>query len=144
YADALAMSQGKKLAGKPAELAQKALRIDPNHKKSLALAATAAMEARDYDGALALWQRLRAQFPEGSGDAGKLNAIIAEVEAMKASDKARSSLAAKPATAPRAAASPAAPPRQAAASAPSGASDPAIAGRVDIKPELAARVALTD
>src|ERR1043166_3557429 len=79
YADALAMAQGRRLAGKPAELAAKALAIDPNHRKSLALAATAAMEARDFDGAIALWQRLRAQFPEGSDDAKRAASIIAEV-----------------------------------------------------------------
>jgi len=53
YADVLAMAQGRKLAGKPAALAQRALAIDPNHRKALALAATAALEARDLDGALA-------------------------------------------------------------------------------------------
>jgi cytochrome c-type biogenesis protein CcmH len=147
YADVLAMAQGRKLAGKPAELAQKALALDPNHKKSLALAATAAMEAHDYDGAIALWQRLRAQFPEGSEDASRMNAIIAEVEGMKGDTQTSSSVAAKPATtAPRAAAAPAAPTRQATAPAPQAApaSGPAIAGHVDIKPELAAQVALTD
>jgi len=147
YADVLAMAQGKKLAGKPAELAQKALSIDPNHRKSLALAATAAMEAHDYDGAIALWQRLRAQFPQGSEDAGRMNAIIAEVETMKGDRKSSPSVAAKPPAAPqRAAAATTAPARQGAAPAPSAGpgSGPAIAGRVDIKPELAAKVALTD
>jgi cytochrome c-type biogenesis protein CcmH len=149
YADALAMAQGRKLAGKPAELAARALAIDPNHKKSLALAATAAMEARDFDGAVALWQRLRAQFPEGSDDAKQTTAIIAEVEGMKADNKApRSSAAvAKPtAQPPRAAAAPATPPRVAAApaSAAAAAAGPSIAGRVDIAPQLAGKVALND
>jgi cytochrome c-type biogenesis protein CcmH len=150
YADALAMAQGRKLAGKPAELAAKALTIDPNHKKSLALAATAAMEARDIAGAIALWQRLRAQFPEGSDDAKQTTAIIAEVEGMKADSKAPGSsvAAAKPvAPPPPAAAAPATPPRVAAARAPAAAtpsSGPAIAGRVDIAPNLAGKVALND
>jgi cytochrome c-type biogenesis protein CcmH len=148
YADALAMAQGRKLAGKPAELAAKALTIDPNHKKSLALAATAAMEARDFPGAIALWQRLRAQFPEGSDDAKQTTAIIAEVEGMKADSKApgSSAAAAKPVAPPRAAAAPATPPRIAAAPAAAAAppSGPAIAGRVDIAPNLAGKVALND
>src|SRR2546427_731387 len=52
YADVLAMAQGRKLAGKPAALAQRALAIDPKHRKALALAATAALEAGDLEGAL--------------------------------------------------------------------------------------------
>ena len=147
YADALAMAQGRKLAGKPAELAAKALAIDPNHRKSLALAATAAMEARDFDGAIALWQRLRAQFPEGSDDAKQTTAIIAEVEGLKADGKAAgpSAPAQKPPTRQaRAATAPATPPRVAAAPAAAPTSGQAIAGRVDIAPDLAGKVALND
>src|SRR5215472_11432718 len=83
YADALAMSQGKRVSGKPAELAARALAIDPNHRKALALSATAAMETRDLDRARALWERLREQFPAGSDDARQVDAIIAEVDDMK-------------------------------------------------------------
>jgi cytochrome c-type biogenesis protein CcmH len=102
------------------------------------------MEAHDYDRAIALWQRLRGQFPEGSEDAGRMNAIIAEVQAMKGDSKTSS--VAKASSAPqRAAAAPAAPARQAAPAPSAGTgSGPAIAGRVDIKPELAAKVALSD
>ncbi|HEX5130269.1 MAG TPA: c-type cytochrome biogenesis protein CcmI, partial [Usitatibacter sp.] len=42
YADALGMSQGRSLLGKPRDLAERALAVDPNHPKSLALAGTAA------------------------------------------------------------------------------------------------------
>ena len=52
YADALGMAQGRSLAGKPFELVQRALAIDPKHPKALALAATAALDARDLDAAL--------------------------------------------------------------------------------------------
>jgi len=40
YADTLAMAQGRRLAGAPAALIQRALAIDPKQKKALALAAT--------------------------------------------------------------------------------------------------------
>jgi cytochrome c-type biogenesis protein CcmH len=135
YADALAMAQGRKLAGKPAALAQRALAIDPNHRKALALAATAALEARDLDGALAYWRRLRAQFPEASDDAKQITGIIAEVESAKREGKGRRDSGGK---APRRVEPAGAP---ALANASTGAT---IAGRVDINPTLAARVALTD
>ena len=60
YADVLAMTQGRKLTGKPAELVDRALAIDPQHKKALALAATVALEAHDFPKSLAYWQRLAA------------------------------------------------------------------------------------
>ncbi|MDQ2961843.1 MAG: c-type cytochrome biogenesis protein CcmI [Pseudomonadota bacterium] len=130
YADVLAMTQGRKLYGKPAALAQRALVIDPNHRKALALAATAALEARDVVGALSYWRRLLAQFPPTSDEAKQITAIIAEIESTRLEGKAfADTRRAEPAGA-------AAP-----AKAPTGAT---IAGRVDISPELAARVALTD
>jgi cytochrome c-type biogenesis protein CcmH len=130
YADVLAMAQGKKLAGQPAALVQRALALDPTQRKALALAATAAMEARDLDGALAYWRRLLAQFPESSDDAKQVNAVIAEVEAAKRDGKGIPVTESPRAQAPVASAKPVA-----------GA---AIAGRVDISPTLASKVALSD
>jgi cytochrome c-type biogenesis protein CcmH len=135
YADALAMTQGHKLAGKPAALAQRALTIDPNHQKALALAATAALEARDVDGALVYWRRLLAQFPQTSDDAKQITAIIAEIESVKREGKGSPAAGSK------------SPQRAESASAAAPATPPAgatIAARVDISPALAARVALTD
>jgi cytochrome c-type biogenesis protein CcmH len=132
YADALAMAQGRKLAGQPAALADRALTIDPKHKKALALAASAAMEARDLDRALGYWRRLLAELPAASDDARQISAVIAEVESAKGD--ARSVAGTKPR---RAAAPVAAAPAKDAGTA-------AIAGRVDITPSLAAKVALTD
>ena len=63
YADVLAMTQNRKLAGKPAELIERALAIDPTHKKALALAATAALEAHDFALSLEYWRRLAARCP---------------------------------------------------------------------------------
>ena len=135
YADVLAMAQDRKLAGKPAALAQRALAIDPNHRKALALAATAALEARDLDGALSYWRRLLAQFPPASDDAKQITAIIAEIESAKREGKGSPDAGSK---SPRRSES-------ASTAAPAKPSTGAtIAGRVDISPALAARVALTD
>jgi cytochrome c-type biogenesis protein CcmH len=137
YADAAAMAQGRSLAGKPFELVQRALALDPKNPKALALAATAALDARDLDAALGYWRRLQAQFPEGSDNARQIASIIAEVEAAKREGKgggklgASSEQAAQPAW----------------ASAPSKASagpGATIAGRVDVAPALASKVALGD
>lgn len=129
YADVLAMSQGARIAGKPAELVRRALAIDPQQRKALALAATAAMEAHDVDAALSYWRRLLAQVPEGSDNAKQINAIIAELESP---DRA----------APRVAG--AAPPAPRSANPPATAPSSGISGRIDIAPDLAAKVSLTD
>jgi cytochrome c-type biogenesis protein CcmH len=134
YADMLAMTQGRKLAGKPAALVQRALALDPNHKKALALAATAAMELRDLDGALSYWRRLLEQVPPSSDDAKQVQAIIAEVESDKRAGKG---IPATSSEAPRRA-------ERAAAAAPANAAAGTLAGRVEISPTLAAKVALTD
>ena len=135
YADVLAMTQGRRLAGKPAELAARALEIDPTQRKALALAATAAMEARDLDRARGLWERLRDQFPAGSEDARQVTSIIAEVDDMRKPSASRAPAAAS-SSAPRAAAS--------ASSSASASAGPSIAGRVDVSSALASKVALTD
>jgi cytochrome c-type biogenesis protein CcmH len=119
YADALAMAQGQSMAGKPLELVNRALAIDADQWKALALAGTAAMERKDYTRAIAYWERLRKVLPPGSGMEQSVDASIAE---------ARSLAGAKPAPKPKA--------RAAAAG--------AVSGRVSLAPGLAARTAPTD
>jgi cytochrome c-type biogenesis protein CcmH len=139
YADALAMAQGRRLEGTPAALIQRALAIDPKHKKALALAATVALETRDLDTSIAYWRRLAAELPAGSDEARQVADVIAEVDAAKREGKGNSIAPSK-----RAAAN--APP----ASAPSaprggtGTAGSAIAGRVDLNAALASKVALND
>ncbi len=78
-ADALGMAQGRSLAGRPYEAAKAALQIDPKHRKSLALAGTAAMEAGDFANAARYWQALAAETPAGSEDEKRVRAILEEV-----------------------------------------------------------------
>ncbi|HTR58974.1 MAG TPA: c-type cytochrome biogenesis protein CcmI [Casimicrobiaceae bacterium] len=137
YADTLAMAQGRSLAGKPSELIQRALAIDPKNPKALALAATAALDARDFDAALGYWRRLQAQFPDNSDDARQVGSIIAEIETAQREGKgvAGGKLATRterPA------------PPQTSAPAPKPVAGATIAGRVDIAPALASKVALSD
>jgi cytochrome c-type biogenesis protein CcmH len=66
YAFAVAMASGRKLDGKPMELIDHALKIDPNNARALGLAANAAFEAKNYQKAIDYWQRLLKQVPADS------------------------------------------------------------------------------
>ncbi|MDX9740366.1 MAG: c-type cytochrome biogenesis protein CcmI [Gammaproteobacteria bacterium] len=79
YADALAMIGGQSLEGRPLDLIERALSIDPNNQKALWLAGTAAYERTDYAAALDYWQRLRNLVPAGSDAALAMDNNIAEV-----------------------------------------------------------------
>jgi cytochrome c-type biogenesis protein CcmH len=79
YADALALSKGRNLAGEPTDLVMRALRIDPRHPKALALAGTAKLNAGQFAESLAYWERLHAVVPPGSEDAQQVMAIIEDV-----------------------------------------------------------------
>jgi cytochrome c-type biogenesis protein CcmH len=66
YADALGMAQGGTLKGKPRELVDRALAINPNHPKALEMAGSAEYEAGNFKAALGHWEKLLAQLPPGS------------------------------------------------------------------------------
>ncbi len=66
YAETLAMAGGKGLKGKPGQLVERALKIDPQHPHSLFLAGAAAMEAGDNKKGIAYWEALLPQVEPGS------------------------------------------------------------------------------
>jgi len=76
YADALGMTQGGKLDGKPRELIDRALALNPNHPKALEMAGSAAYEARDHASAARYWRELLAQIPARTREHGELAAAI--------------------------------------------------------------------
>jgi cytochrome c-type biogenesis protein CcmH len=78
YADAQAMAEGQTLRGKPTEFINKALQLDPNHMKGLALAGSAAMERGDFAAAIKHWDKLLKQLPPGSEDAMAIQGGINE------------------------------------------------------------------
>ena len=51
------MSQGRSIEGKPMELIDRALKVDPTHWKALAMAGTAAFDRKDYQKAVAYWEK---------------------------------------------------------------------------------------
>jgi len=79
-ADATAMAQGEKMGGRPVELVAQALKIDPRHPKSLALAATAAMQAGQRDNAIKLWRTLQSQFQPGDPSYQQIAGILAQLD----------------------------------------------------------------
>ncbi len=88
YADAAAMAQGQSLRGKPTELLNKALAIDPNNMKGLALAGSAAMERGDFAAAIKHWEKLRSMVPAESDDAKMLEGGLQEARQMLSHIKA--------------------------------------------------------
>ena len=76
YADALGMTQGGSLAGKPRELVLRALALNPAHPKALEMAGSAAFEAKDYGTAVTYWRELLAQLPERERARVELEAAI--------------------------------------------------------------------
>jgi cytochrome c-type biogenesis protein CcmH len=116
WADVLAMSQGRRLTGRPAQLIQRALDADPRHVKALALAGSVAFETKDYAAARGYWEQLLAVVPADSPLARSVQGSIAEASALDGSS---------------------APPAPASANA-------SIAGQVELSPALAARVAAGD
>jgi cytochrome c-type biogenesis protein CcmH len=113
HADVLAMLQGQRVAGEPAQLAQRALTIDPDNLKALALAGSAAFEDKDYTGALKHWTRASRLAEPGSPFSQGLAGSIAQARAAGGQEPAGASapaLAQAPAPAAPAAPAPAAAP----------------------------------
>jgi cytochrome c-type biogenesis protein CcmH len=147
WADALAM-QKQTLQGEPSRLVAQALALDPAHPKALSLAATAALERKDYDGAIAEWRKLKSVVPPDGEDAKEIDNMIAEAEAAKRGAPAPPALGSTARSAPSAS-----PPANAQAGAVSSAdkgarkdasASGAITGRVVLDPKLRERVAPND
>ena len=144
-ADALAMSQGRNLSGRPMELVQQALKVDPNHWKALAMAGTDAFERKDYKAAVVYWERLRDTQPADSPVAKSIANSIAEARQLGGLPPAAAGGAAAPAAAakmPSPAAAPQAAAKAPAASAESGAA--IVGGVVTLSESMKAKVAPTD
>lgn len=80
YADAVGMSQGGTLAGKPRELIDRALALNADSPCALEMAGSAAIEARDFRGALVHWKRLLTLLPEGGVQHLQLSNAVERVE----------------------------------------------------------------
>jgi cytochrome c-type biogenesis protein CcmH len=120
YADVLALARGRRLQGEPLALAKRALELDPDHPKALALAGAGEYQAGNPAAAVRYWERLLSLIPADSDFARELRASL---------DEARR-LAGAPAPGETAS------PKAVAAG--------ALAGIVSLDPKLAGRVAPDD
>ena len=81
HADVLAMLQGQSMLGEPTKLFERALVLDPNNLKALALAGSAAFEKKDFAKAIALWEKASKLAPPGSDFAKGLASSVEEAKA---------------------------------------------------------------
>jgi cytochrome c-type biogenesis protein CcmH len=130
YADALAMSLGRRLEGQPMLLLKRALASDPDNVKALLLAGTAEFEAGQYKRAVEVWERVTVLAPQDTELIATLRQSIDEARA-KAGD-----------TVGVAAAAPAFPNRKGGPLASGGAE--AVSGRVSLSAALAGKATPTD
>lgn len=84
YADTLAMVNGRRLEGRPTQLVEAALKVDPAHPKALALAGTAAFNRGDFAAAVAIWRKLQAVLPPDSDQARSIADSISQAQAAAA------------------------------------------------------------
>ncbi len=76
YADVLAQTQGGSLQGRPNELIERALRINPREPQALLLAGAAATDRQQFAAAAEYWSRLLELVEPGSEEASALTAAI--------------------------------------------------------------------
>jgi cytochrome c-type biogenesis protein CcmH len=139
YADALGAAQGGTLKGKPMELVERALAVDPTQWKALALAGTSAFDRKDYAQAVVYWERMKATVPPGSAIAQSIDSSIAEARelgGLKPGVPSATAVAKAPAATPAPAPSP--------APAAAAASGNGVAGTVKLSPSLAAKASPDD
>jgi cytochrome c-type biogenesis protein CcmH len=135
YADALAVNNDRKIEGEPLKLVERALKLDPENAKALALAGTAAFDRKDYAGAVRYWEKLAQVAPPDNQFMAQLQGSIAEARELGGLG---ASAAAKPASTAVPKAAPAAPPVAAATG------TAAVRGTVRLAPAVAKLAAPTD
>ncbi len=84
YAFATGMAAGRSLEGRPMELINQALKVDPENAKALQLAGSAAYQAKDYKKAVDYWERVLKRVPPGSEVAQTLASQINEAKTLAA------------------------------------------------------------
>ena len=135
-ADALGMASGRKLGAESEKLLTKALQLDPDNVKALALVGTLALDRGDAAGATKQWEHALRKTEPGSEMASRLRSGIDEAR-QRAGLPALPALAAAPPATPGVAAAPAA---STAASAAGG----TVQVHISLAPALAAKAAPDD
>mgnify|MGYP002401715834 CR=1 FL=1 len=79
YADLLAVRANGNLEGRPLQLIDKALELEPDHGMALSLAGTAAYNRKDFATAVKYWDRLLKTLPPDSDEAKGVAEAIAKL-----------------------------------------------------------------
>ena len=96
YADVLATNADGNFAGKPLQLINQALKLDPDNLMALWLSGTAAYSSGNYKAAVQTWEKLAKQIPADTDEARAIQASIAEARSKGGlSSKAPASVAGK-------------------------------------------------
>ena len=82
YADALAMKQGRRLQGEPETLIAKALKLEPDNVKALALAGSAAFDRQAYRDAIRHWERVLTLVPADDEFARSVASSVREAKVL--------------------------------------------------------------
>ncbi|HZX30472.1 MAG TPA: c-type cytochrome biogenesis protein CcmI [Rhodocyclaceae bacterium] len=80
FADVVAMAQGRNLQGQPEQIVRRALEVDPNNVKALALAGTIAFQKQNYPAAIGEWRKILTLVPEDSTVATGIQGSIRDAE----------------------------------------------------------------
>lgn len=78
YADVLASNANGSFVGKPSQLINQALKLDPNNMMALWLSGTASYNAKNYKAAVQSWEKLAQQLPPNTDEARAIQGSIAE------------------------------------------------------------------
>ncbi|MBU3615972.1 c-type cytochrome biogenesis protein CcmI [Polynucleobacter sp. JS-Polo-80-F4] len=78
YADVLATNANGNFSGKPLQLINQALKLDPNNLMALWLSGTASYNASNYKAAVQTWEKLAKQIPPDTDEARAIQGSIAE------------------------------------------------------------------
>jgi cytochrome c-type biogenesis protein CcmH len=87
YGEAISLANNGEFTPDAKRLIERAIQVDPTHRKALWLLGTIAFEEEDYPKALDMWQRLAPLFPAGSEMERTMQANIAEVQDILARQK---------------------------------------------------------
>ena len=81
YADLLAVRANDNMEGRPLEMVNKALALDPQHPMALMMSGVAAYRRNEFPLAVAQWEKLLLLLEPGSADAQQVEANIADARA---------------------------------------------------------------
>ncbi len=81
FAELLGIRAGNNLEGKPQQMIDEALRLNPEHPMGLMMAGVAAYQRTDYKTAITRWEKLLSLIPPDSPDAQQMQANIDDARA---------------------------------------------------------------